>query len=253
VSSNVEVRSFWEQEPCGTGREIVAGAAFHSREWFEQVERYRYDSEPFIHNVAQFTRHHGKTILEVGVGAGTDHLQWARAGCRCHGVDLTDAAIETAREHLALYGFQSELRRVDAETLPFDDDLFDVVYSWGVIHHTARPDRIVHEIHRVLKPRGLFIGMMYGRHSITALRLWAHHALLAGRPWRSISEIVAAHVESAGTKAYTVAELERLFASFHTFTAKPVLSVLDRSGWPSGISRFFPSDWGWFVTLSGQK
>jgi 2-polyprenyl-3-methyl-5-hydroxy-6-metoxy-1,4-benzoquinol methylase len=72
---------------------------------------------------------------EVGVGAGTDHLQWARAGALCHGVDLTDAAIETTRARLAHYGFTSELRRVDAETLPFPDDTFDVVWSWGVIHH----------------------------------------------------------------------------------------------------------------------
>jgi ubiquinone/menaquinone biosynthesis C-methylase UbiE len=253
MSSNVEVRSFWEQEPCGTSREIVGHAEFHTRDWFEQVERYRYDVEPFIHSVAQFTRHHGKTILEVGVGAGTDHLQWARAGCRCHGVDLTAAAIEATRDRLALYGFTSELHCLDAEALPFDDEHFDVVYSWGVIHHTARPDRLVHEIHRVLKPHGLFIGMMYGRHSLTALRIWARHAVLKCRPWRSISEIIATQVESAGTKAYTVAELQQLFAAFSMFTAKPVLALSDRSGWPTWISRFFPDEWGWFVTLAGQK
>src|SRR5205085_1465488 len=83
----------------------------------------------------------------------SDHLQWARAGCLCHGVDLTDAAIETTRAHLALHGLSSDLRRVDAETLPFDDASFDIVWSWGVIHHSEHPERIIAEIRRVLRPR----------------------------------------------------------------------------------------------------
>jgi ubiquinone/menaquinone biosynthesis C-methylase UbiE len=253
MSANAEVRSFWEQEPCGTKPGIVGDSAFHSREWFEEVERYRYEAEPFIHDVAQFKQHQGKTMLEVGVGAGTDHLQWARAGCRCHGVDLTAAAIETTREHLALYGFQSDLRRLDAETLPFDDEQFDLVYSWGVIHHSEHPEQIIREIHRVLKPGGVFIGMMYGRYSISALRMWTEHALLKGRPWRTIADVVAAHMESAGTKSYTADELQQLFASFSTFTTKPLLTQTDRSGWPSWISRFFPEDWGFFIALNGVK
>jgi ubiquinone/menaquinone biosynthesis C-methylase UbiE len=253
VSRNADVRKYWEREPCGTSPEIVGGLTAHTREWFEQVENYRYQVEGYIHSVAQFTRHRGKTVLEVGVGAGTDHLQWARAGCTCYGVDLTDAAIETTRERLQLYGLRSDLRRIDAESLPFDDGMFDVVYSWGVIHHSAHPERIIAEIHRVLKPGGRFIGMMYGRHSVIALRFWVRHALLAGRPWRSLSEVIATEVESAGTKAYTVAELRRLFRAFSTCSAKPVITHADTSDWPRAVSRFFPDDWGWFITIAADK
>src|SRR5271154_2615001 len=99
------VRSYWEQEPCGTGPAVVGEIPRHSLAWFNQVEELRYSVEPMIHAVAQFTRHHGKKVLEVGVGAGTDHLQFARAGAECHGVDLTDAGIETTRQRLALHGF----------------------------------------------------------------------------------------------------------------------------------------------------
>jgi ubiquinone/menaquinone biosynthesis C-methylase UbiE len=189
----------------------------------------------------------------VGVGAGTDHLQWARAGCRCHGVDLTAAAIETTRQHLALYGFESELRRLDAETLPFEDEKFDLVYSWGVIHHSEHPERIIREIHRVLKPGGAIVGMMYGRYSIFALRLWAEYALLKGRPWRTIADVVASHMESAGTKSYTGLELQRLFEMFSPFTTKRLLAHEERSGWPDRIGRLFPDDWGWFITFNGSK
>lgn len=253
TTSNTDVRAFWEQEPCGTARDIVGDLPPQTREWYEQVEQYRYEVEPYIHSVAQFTRHRGKSILEVGVGAGTDHLQWARAGCQCHGVDLTDAAIATTRGRLALYGLESDLRRIDAEALPFGDNQFDVVYSWGVIHHSAHPERIVAEIHRVLKPGGQFIGMMYGRHSLTALRFWVRFALLKGRPWRSIADVVAHHVESVGTKAYTVRELEGLFAAFREVKARPLITVADTSDWPKTISRFFPDDWGWFITWSAAK
>jgi SAM-dependent methyltransferase len=250
---NVDVRDYWEREPCGTDAGVVGDLPPGTRMWFEAVERSRYAVESFIFSLAQFTRHHGKTILEVGVGAGTDHLQWARAGCTCCGVDLTAAAIATTRARLDTYGFQSDLRRIDAEALPFENDRFDVVYSWGVIHHTAHPDQMIAEIHRVLKPGGLFLGMMYGRRSVIALRFWVRHALLKGRPWRSVADVIAAHVESPGTKAYTVAELRRLFRPFSAFSAEPIITAPDRADWPRVISRFFPADWGWFIMLRARK
>lgn len=250
---NADVREFWEREPCGTDRAVVADLPPRTRPWFEEVERFRYAVEPFIFSLAQFTRHRGRSVLEVGVGAGTDHLQWARAGCTCAGVDLTDAAVETTRERLREYGFQSDLRRIDAEELPFASDQFDIVYSWGVIHHSADPERIVAEIRRVLKPGGLFLGMMYGRRSVIALRFWVRHALLNGRPWRSIADVLAAHVESPGTKAYTVPELRRMFGEFASFSAEPIITAPDRADWPRAISRFFPDDWGWFILLRARK
>src|SRR5262249_33821028 len=156
------------------------------------------------------------------------------------------------RARLALYGLQSNLERVDAESLPFDGARFDLVYSWGVIHHSARPERIVAEIHRVLKPGGQFIGMLYGRRSVTALRFWVRHALLQGRPWRTIGDVIATHVESPGTKAYRVREIEQLFGAFRRVTARPVITAADTADWPRWISRFFPDDWGWFITVTAE-
>jgi ubiquinone/menaquinone biosynthesis C-methylase UbiE len=171
MNLNARVRTYWEKEPCGTNRDITDNTEEYSLEWFQRIEDYRYTVEPFILSAAQFARHKGKKILEIGVGAGTDHLQWAKAGLECYGVDITEVAVETTRKHLNLHGFQSNLQRVDAETLPFGDDSFDIVYSWGVIHHSEYPDKIVNEIYRVLRPSGEFIGMMYGRHSLVAFKL----------------------------------------------------------------------------------
>lgn len=253
MSLNTDVRAYWEQEPCGTDGAVVGDRPPMSPEWFAEVERFRYEAEPFIHQIAQFTRHRGKRILEVGVGAGTDHLQWARAGCDCYGVDLTDAGIETTRAHLALHGLSSNLQRVDAETLPFDDGCFDLVYSWGVVHHSEAPERIVAEIHRVLKPGGTFVGMLYGRRSVTAFHVWVRHAFRKGRPWRTFRDVIWNHVESIGTRAYTIPELRRLFAAFPGFTATPLITINDTAGFPRWISQCFPARWGWFIAVRATK
>jgi len=250
---NQKVRSYWEREPCGTHKDIVGGLKPLSREWFESIESHRYSVEPFIHTTAQFTRHHGETMLEVGVGAGTDHLQWARAGCICHGVDLTEAAIETTGKRFALYGFQSALRRFDAETLPYPNGSFDLVYSWGVIHHSEDPARIISEIHRVLKPGGRFIGMIYGRRSPVVFKLWARYGLLRGRPWRSFTDVVWHHMESIDTKSYTPVETFNLLGAFRSSTVRPIMTSYDLASWPKWIGRMFPEHWGWFITFDAVK
>jgi ubiquinone/menaquinone biosynthesis C-methylase UbiE len=253
MTQNDEVRSYWEQEACGTQKVVVGEIEKFSREWFERVESHRYHAEPFIHSVAQFTRHHGKKLLEVGVGAGTDHLQWARAGLDCHGVDLTDEAIEITRRHLKMYGLHSNLQRVDAEALPFEDNSFDLVYSWGVIHHSENPQIIITEIHRILKTGGTFIGMMYGRYSLASLKMWVTYALLKGKPWRSFADVIWNHMESIGTKAYTVPELQNLFSSFERFEGNPITTSAELNPLPKWIGRFIPSSWGFFITLKAQK
>lgn len=250
---NDEVRAFWEQGPCGSSDAIVGKLEPLTKEWFERIEEYRYETEPFIHSIAQFPRHHGKKLLEVGVGAGTDHLQWARSGLQCFGVDLTDAALEATRTRFAMYGFSSNLQRLDAEVLPFPDASFDIVYSWGVIHHSEKPEFIVSEIRRVLKPGGLFIGMMYGRRSPLVFKFWVKFALLAGKPWLSFADVVWDKVESVGTKSYTVAELGTMFANFDNAEIIPMITKADTDHWPRWISKFFPDSWGWYIGIRARK
>lgn len=250
---NEPVRQYWEQAPCGVSASVVGDATPLSRDWFDRMEQARYTKEPFIHTVAQFPRHHGERLLEIGVGAGVDHLQWARAGTDLYGVDLTDAAVELTRARLAAYGLRSQLQRVDAEELPFPDGHFDTVYAWGVIHHSSHPERMVAEIHRVLRPGGSFLGMMYHRHSLKVLTAWAYWALLHGQPWLSFTHVLAHHVESPGTKAYTRRELRALFSAFATFSASPIKTLYDTRVYPRWLHRFFPEDWGWFVVLHATK
>ena|SRR6266849_2975355 len=250
--SNEIVRTYWEKNPCGASRKLVGDVPELSREWFERIEEYRYSVEPFIHSVAQFTRYSGKKVLEVGVGVGTDHLQWARAGAECYGIDLTEAAVQITRSRLEMYRLHSELRRADAERLPFPDGSFDLVYSWGVIHHSADPAQVIREIKRVLRPNGCFVGMMYGRYSLKVLKTWAWFALGRGKPWRTFSDVIWNNVESKGTKAYTIRELRALFSEFRYFSAQPILTIYDTRMLPRALYKFVPNDWGWFIAIRAQ-
>jgi SAM-dependent methyltransferase len=209
VPTEAEVFEYWQAGSCGT---VHASSTPGSREYYDEIEAARYQLEPFIHEFADFTRWRDRRVLEIGVGAGTDFLNFARAGAILTGVDLTPAGIEHAQRRLALEGLEAELAVASGETLPYRDASFDLVYSWGVIHHAERPHRIVREIRRLLAPGGEARVMLYGRHSWAAYKLWVRHALVVARPRRTLASVIGEHLESPGTRAYTRQEIELLFA-----------------------------------------
>lgn len=251
-SINPLVKEYWEAQPCGTETDIFRDSSKYTKEWFEIIEKYRYEVEPFIHSIAQFTRYRGKRVLEIGVGAGTDHLQWARAEVDLFGIDLTNAGVEITERRLAMYGLKSNLKRVDAEILPFEDNSFDVVYSWGVIHHSENPQAIVNEIKRVLKPNGEFIGMFYNRHSISCIVAWIKFALFKGKPWRTIKYVMYNYNESIGTKVYSDTELKKLFKDFNPIRITPFVTISDYIYIPDFLRKFIPPSFGYYSGIQAK-
>lgn len=156
------VREFWQAHPCGSK---FSDAEIGTREFFDLVERHRYEKEWHIPLAADFASSKGLRVLEIGCGVGTDGLQFARAGAIYTGIDLTEAAIDLARKNFATAGVPGEFRVADAERLDFPDATFDVVYSHGVLHHTPDIDAAMREVHRVLEPGGRAIVMLYHRGS----------------------------------------------------------------------------------------
>lgn len=204
-----DVKSFWESNPCNAemGRGKIS-----DREFFDAIENSRYAHEPEIHEFAQFTRYHGRRVLEVGVGMGTDYIQWIRAGAEVHGIDLTEEAIRLTTRRLEAYGLEptGSLQCGDAENLPFPNDYFDLVYSWGVVHHSPDTQKALSEILRVCKPGGEAKIMIYNKWSAVAIMFWTKFALLRLKPFRSISDVFAKYVESPGTKVYSRKEAASL-------------------------------------------
>ena len=121
-----------------------------------------------------------------------------------------------------------------------------------MIHHSAKPEQIIAEIHRVLRPGGSFVGMMYSRLSLVAAKLWVRRALLAGRPLRSLADVVWHHMESVGTKAYTSGELREMFGAFESAQITPVATTYDRK-WLGPLARFVPDALGWNFMISAVK
>lgn len=204
------IKDYWESEPCGT-RGV---SAEERKRFFDQIERERYAWEPYIPQYAQFERGRGKTLLEIGVGAGTDFTNWVRHGAIATGVDLTERGVSLTKERLALEGLSADVRQADAENLPFEANTFDIVYSNGVLHVPPNPRRAIAEAHRVLKPGGTFVGLIYNVHSWVGFMLWAVHCLGKGRPWKSPRWAIYHYLESPGTNAYTVEEAQQLFSAF---------------------------------------
>lgn len=257
-----KVKQYWNAASCGT--EFINKPKF-SLDYFEAVEAYRYTMEPEIHGFAQFSRWKNKKILEVGIGAGTDFLQWVRVGAHAHGIDLTEEALANVQHRMDLYGLTpADMRVADAEHLPYDSNTFDLTYSWGVIHHSPNTEQCLAEIIRVTKPGGTIKIMIYNRYSLFALYQWLKHALGKGKPWRSLKYVLFHHQESIGTKAYTCNEVKKMITQ-HPVTlvsiSAPVTNhdLLTYKAWPFRWFAYAAAalgGWrsrGWFLMIEVKK
>jgi ubiquinone/menaquinone biosynthesis C-methylase UbiE len=215
------VRDFWNRQSCGE----VYAVGSTVREQLDAQAAMRYALEPYIADFARFADGRGRDVLEVGVGMGADHLEWAKASPRSlTGIDLTPRAIELTRQRIDSYGCASTLRCADAERLPFEDESFDLVYSWGVLHHSPDTARAVREVFRVLRPGGTARVMIYHKWSISGYLLWARYGMIRGY---GLSETYARYLESPGTKAFSLAEARRMFAAFSRVATRTQLSFGD--------------------------
>lgn len=215
MSKNLKnsIKDYWNKESCGT--EIAKQHEKYSRAYFDQIEDYRYEHEAYIFQFAQFSRFYGKQILEVGVGAGTDFINWCRSGTDAYGIDLTEEAIDNVKHRLKVYNLTcKELKVSDAENLPYADNYFDLVYSWGVIHHTKNTIKALEEIIRVLKPDGVGKIMIYNRYALHSLSLYIKYGILKLRPFRSLDFIYSKYQESPGTKVYSKSEIGHILSNY---------------------------------------
>ena len=261
------VRAFWNEAACG--EKLYLGRT-NSGAYDEQAKE-RYRLEPFIVDFADFAAWQGKRVLEIGVGLGADHERFARAGAQLWGIDLTGRAIAHTAGRLGARRLHSTLMVADAENLPFPDGSFDLVYSWGVIHHSPNTAVAAREILRVLKDGGAFRVMIYHKWSLVGLMLWLRYGLVRLRPWTSLDKIYAHYLESPDTKAFSRAEAARLFSGAADIKIRIELSEGDllmsgsgqrhgglvlslaRKLWPRAVIRATMSECGLFLLLSGRK
>lgn len=167
-----EIKDFWQSHPCGAG--LVGDLTEESRadylNFFARYDDYRYSTEPHILANLNRINFKAKKVLEIGLGQGADSEQIARRGGTFSGVDITDEAIKRTKMRFSLKGLSYDrIERSSALDLPFEDNLFDIVYSHGVLHHIPDIGNAEYEIFRVLKPGGQLIVMLYAKLSLNYL------------------------------------------------------------------------------------
>tara|TARA_Y100000389_G_C17453530_1_gene516442 strand:+ start:669 stop:1529 length:861 start_codon:yes stop_codon:yes gene_type:complete len=206
-----KVHDFWNSESCG---ERYALGNDNSEKFLnEKINRYKL--EPYIIKFANFHEFKDKDVLEIGVGFGCDHTQIASQNPRSLiGIDLTERAVHNTKVRFETIGMQSNLKVDNAENLSFQDNTFDCIYSWGVLHHSPNTRKCFEEVYRVLKPGGVAKIMIYHKHSPVGWMLWIKYGLLKLKPFKKLESIYDEYLESPGTKAYSTSEAYDLSKAF---------------------------------------
>ncbi len=173
-----------------------------SKAFFDDLDEYRFDKLHYLPRVVDFASFKGQRLLEVGCGIGTDLVRFARDGARVTGVDLAQTAIDLARKNFELHGVAAEeLRVANGEALPYPNAGFDAVYAHGVVQYTADAATLIRECHRVLKPGGTAIFMVYNRVSwLNALS--------------KVMKVALEHEDAPVLKKYSIAEFRALLKPF---------------------------------------
>ena len=159
-----DVRRFWNSRPCNIRH---SNKEIGTKEYFDEVENRKYFVEPHIPNFADFENWNSKSVLEIGCGIGTDAVNFARAGAHYSGIELSEESLEIARKRFNIFGLVGNLQLGDAENLESTNigKNFDLIYSFGVLHHTPNIENALRSIRRLAYENSIIKIMVYAKNS----------------------------------------------------------------------------------------
>jgi ubiquinone/menaquinone biosynthesis C-methylase UbiE len=261
------VRNYWEtRHPGLKGNQYSVGTP----EFFNEVEQKRYNIlYRYIKKESEFKEYKGKKVLEIGVGFGTEIINYARNGANVFGIDLTYNAIKMTNKRFKQENLKGTFKQANFKNLPFRDCSFDLVVSWGVLHHSKETQQGINEIFRVLKPGGRFIIMLYHKGFKYYIKKLFYHGVLRGEYLKSSSQqIVSKHSENNGdcplTKAYNRKEIRKMFSKYrklemtgyrlddHFYWGGKIFSPI-KFFLPKCLWRPIENRWGWNLLIKGNK
>lgn len=261
-----EAMRLWGADPCGG----AVGVSEGTPEFFRAVDRERYVSyAPWLAAAAGFSSFSGRRLLEIGCGMGTDLASFARGGAAVYAVELTPRHLAIARQRLLTERHRVRLVRSDGESLPFPDESFDVVYSFGVLHHTPGTRTAIDEIRRVLRPGGVAIVALYHRDSVF---YWFYTIFLRGLVkggllrvgYRRLVADIEQHDHTDAlplVKVYSRGQMRRLFRRFHSVRTEVHHLEPGHFSYLAPVIRRLPASWlrsaagrlGWYVFAKATK
>lgn len=249
-------RLWWEELPMTyaewglENRDII-------NDWDNLNKKYL-EGNPWLMEQFGFERFAGKRVLEIGCGAGTASTLFAKMGAQITGVDLTEKAVQLTAENARVQGLSLDVRQADAESLPFDNETFDFVYSWGVLHHSHCPDKAYREVARVLKGDGKGLVMVYNSASLRywikgVIWLFGKGAILKGD---NIHTVQRHYTDGYYHKHYTPSQLSKDLRSAGLATEKISVTHMGKKMLPLipvSLDNFLKSQYGWLLISEFRK
>jgi SAM-dependent methyltransferase len=205
VATTAEVREYWNRHIHDLE---ITRHPVGSRGFFDDLDQYHFEKLHHLLRLVDFDGYRGRSVLEVGCGAGVDLARFAKGGATVTGVDLARSAIDLARANFAQQGLEGRFEVADGEHLPFPDNSFDLVYAHGVVQYTADPRQLVQECHRVLRRGGQAVFQVYNRISwLNALS--------------KLMKVGLEHDDAPVLLKFSVGDFRRLLAGFKEITIVP--------------------------------
>ena len=205
MTSIEQVRAYWNHHIHDLE---ITSHPVGSRGFFDDLDQYHFEKLHHLRRLVAFDGYRGRSVLEVGCGAGVDLARFARGGADVTGVDLAESAIDLARANFEQQGLTGTFHVADGEHLPFPDNTFDLVYAHGVVQYTADPRRLVDECRRVLKPGGEAVFQVYNRIS------WLN---ALGK----LMKVGLEHEDAPVLLKFSIGEFRRLVSGFSDVTIVP--------------------------------
>jgi SAM-dependent methyltransferase len=248
------IRAYWNERVHDTR---LSDDPRGSPEFFAALDAYRLQKSDYLLRIVDFGAWAGRDVLEIGCGAGLDLVRFARGGARVTGVDVAQAAIELTRDNCRVAGASAALLEADGACLPFPDSSFDLVYCLAVLSFARDPAGVVAEAHRVLRPGGEAIFMVYNRRSWMTLLLKVFG-----------TRIGRGHADAPGFRTYSLEEFAGLLSAFaeKRFQAERLPAASARDGGIAGglfnrmvvpVLRALPDRWlrpyGWHLLAFCRK
>jgi len=205
VATTEAVREYWNRHIHDLE---ITRHPVGSRGFFDDLDQYHFEKLHHLLRLVAFDGYRGRSVLEVGCGAGVDLARFAKGGAQVTGVDLSASAIDLARANFEQQGLEGRFDVADGERLPFPDTSFDLVFAHGVVQYTANPQQLVAECHRVLKPGAEAVFQVYNRISwLNALS--------------KLMKVPLEHDDAPVILKFSIGEFRRLLAIFRDVTIVP--------------------------------
>lgn len=260
-----KVKDYWDTRPCNIKH---SKKPLGTKEYFDEVEARKYFVEPHIPKFADFEKWKGKKVLEVGCGIGTDSINFAKAGAKLTCIELSEVSLNMCKKRFDVFGLKANFYLANAENLSevVPIEIFDLIYSFGVIHHTPNPSKALDELKKYADNKTIFKLMLYSKYSLKTFDFFIKHGYKFGFDLKkTIQYFAEAQLNCPVAYVYSRKDLRKLLSDFeiheikkehifpyiikyyinHVYKKKFIFRIM-----PKNFFKYIESVWGWHSLIT---